>query len=259
MLVLYHCIRFLEISRVWHHVVRFSETCRSGIGEVGVRMKAVVFDMDGVLFDTEILCMKSWMAIAERHGLPDMAEIFPQCIGLNANDSRRIVLNAYGADFDYPAFREETARWFREYIETNGLPVKQGVYQILEWLGASGYKVALASSTRRESVFSHLDKAGIRGCFSVVVTGDMVEHSKPRPDIYLLACRELGVEPELCYAIEDSPNGIRSAHAAGMCPVMVPDMIPPDEELRRLSAVVLKDLTEVLAYLQDHEIPLNLK
>lgn len=213
-------------------------------------MQAVVFDMDGVLFDTEILCMKSWMAIAEKHHLPDMEVIFPKCIGLNANDSKRIVMEAYGENFDYPYFREETAKWFREYIETNGLPVKPGVYQILEWLTASHWKVALASSTRRESVYSHLEKAGIRDCFSVVITGDMVEHSKPRPDIYLLACRELGVEPKQCYAIEDSPNGIRSAHAAGMRPIMVPDMIQPDEEMRRLSTVVLQDLREVLTYLQ---------
>ena len=79
----------------------------------------------------------------------------------------------------------------------------------------------------------------------------MVEHSKPRPDIYLMACRELGVEPEEAYAIEDSPNGIRSAHAAGMRPVMVPDMIAPDEEMRRLSFLVRKDLFEVMDYLRE--------
>lgn len=74
-------------------------------------MKAVVFDMDGVLFDTEVVCMKAWMAIAEKNGLPDMEEIFPQCIGLNANDSRQIVLKAYGEDFDYPAFRQQSSEW----------------------------------------------------------------------------------------------------------------------------------------------------
>ena len=84
-----------------------------------------------------------------------------------------------------------------------------------------------------------------------MITGDMVEHSKPRPDIYLMACRELGVEPEEAYAIEDSPNGIRSAHAAGMRPVMVPDMIAPDEEMRRLSFLVRKDLFEVMDYLRE--------
>lgn len=216
-------------------------------------MKAVVFDMDGILFDTEIVCMKSWMAIAEKWGLPVMEEIFPKCIGLNANDSRRIVLEAYGEDFNYPVFREETARWFRNYIQQNGLPIKPGVHEILDWLKTSGYKVGLASSTRRESVCSHIEQAGIGDCFGTVITGDMVEHSKPRPDIYLRACRELGVTPQEAYAIEDSPNGIRSAHAAGMRPIMVPDMLPPDEEMYRLSFRIQKNLLEVLEYLRQEK------
>ncbi|MCI8787760.1 MAG: HAD family phosphatase [Lachnospiraceae bacterium] len=212
-------------------------------------MKAVVFDMDGVLFDTEIVCMKAWMAVAERRGLSGMEEIFNQVIGLNANDSRLIVLKAYGEDFDYPGFRQEAAEFFQKDIRENGLPVKPGVPEILEWLKGSGYKVGLASSTRSESVLSHLKQAEMEDYFSVVVTGDMIEHSKPRPDIYLLACSRLGVEPEQAYAIEDSPNGVRSAHAAGMWTIMVPDMIAPDEEMRRLSRVILKDMTEVMAYL----------
>ena len=214
-------------------------------------MRAVVFDMDGVLFDTEVLCMKSWMAVAERNGLWGMEEVFPRCIGLNSNDSRNIVMEAYGDDFDYPGFREQAAAWQREYLEKNELPVKPGMRELLDWLMTSGYKVGLASSTRSSSVFGHLEQAGIRDCFSAVITGDMVEHSKPRPDIYLMACRELGVEPEEAYAIEDSPNGIRSAYAAGMHTVMVPDMIPPDEEMERLSRVILKSLLEVLEYLKN--------
>lgn len=214
------------------------------------RMKAVVFDMDGVLFDTEVLCMKSWMAVAKRNGLQRMEEVFPQCIGLNSNDSRSIVMKAYGDDFDYPGFREQAAAWQREYLEKYGLPIKPGLEEILGWLKTSGFAVGLASSTRSSSVFGHLDQAGILDCFSVVITGDMVEHSKPRPDIYLLACSQLGVKPQEAYAIEDSPNGVRSAHAAGMHTVMVPDMIPPDEEMKRLSRVILKDLLEVLDYLK---------
>ena len=173
-------------------------------------MKAVVFDMDGVLFDTEIVCMKAWMAVAERRGLSGMEEIFNQVIGLNANDSRLIVLKAYGEDFDYPGFRQEAAEFFQKDIRENGLPVKPGVPEILEWLKGSGYKVGLASSTRSESVLSHLKQAEMEDYFSVVVTGDMIEHSKPRPDIYLLACSRLGVEPEQAYAIEDSPKDRKS-------------------------------------------------
>ena len=216
-------------------------------------MNAVIFDMDGVLFDTERLCEKSWLVVAEKHGLPGMEEIFPKCIGLNANDSRRIVMNAYGEEFDYPGFREEASVWFWDYIEKNGLPVMEGVLEILEWLKKNNWKVGLASSTRRSSVLNHLEQAGIRDYFSVIISGDMVEHSKPQPDIYLLACRELGTEPEQAYAIEDSPNGIRSAHRAGMIPLMVPDMIAPDEEMRELSRRIFKNLAEVLEYFKQME------
>ncbi|MCM1025714.1 MAG: HAD family phosphatase [Roseburia sp.] len=213
-------------------------------------MNAVVFDMDGVLFDTERLCQDSWVTTAERNGLPDMEIIFPRCIGLNANDSRKIVMDAYGADFDYEGFRQQAAEWFWDYIKRNGLPIKLGVFELLDWLREKEWKIGLASSTRRSSVMNHLEQAGIRDRFSVIVTGDMVEHSKPKPDIYLLACRELGAEPCLSFAIEDSPNGIRSAFAAGMSPLMVPDMIAPDEEMRRLSKGIFQSLGEVLEYLK---------
>ena len=216
-------------------------------------MKAVVFDMDGVLFDTEVVCMKSWMAVAKANRLPGMEEVFPQCIGLNANDSRQIVMRAYGDDFDYPAFRQQASDCFQAYIRENGLPVKPGVRELLDWLAEEEYAVGLASSTKRESVLGHLEQAGFRERFKAVITGDMVEHSKPRPDIYLMACRELGIEPKQAYAIEDSPNGIRAAHAAGMKPIMVPDMIAPDEEMRRLSFLIRKDLREVLAYLRQEK------
>ena len=211
-------------------------------------MKTVVFDMDGVLFDSERLCQDSWLAVAKESGLPGMEEIFPRCIGLNANDSRQVVLDAYGQDFDYEGFRQRASVWFWEFIEKNGLPVKTGVRELLNWLRDHKWTVGLASSTRRSSVEKCLESAGITEYFQEIITGDMVEHSKPLPDIYLLACRKLGKKPEESYAIEDSPNGIRSAHAAGMHPLMVPDMIAPDEEMRNLSERVFENLYEIIGY-----------
>ena len=213
-------------------------------------MRAVVFDMDGVLFDTERVCMESWIAVADLDGLPDMEQIFPQCIGRNANDSKKIVLEAYGQDFDYDRFRKKASDFFWDSIEKNGLPMMAGVREILDWLKEEKWIVGLASSTKRSSVMHHLGQSGIKDYFQAVVTGDMVEHSKPLPDIYLLACRALGIEPCEAYAVEDSPNGIRSAYAAGMCPLMVPDMLQPDEEMRHLSHRIFKDLAEVLDFMK---------
>lgn len=212
-------------------------------------MKAIVFDMDGVLFDTERLCMESWVRTAKEWSIHDIEDVFRQCIGLNANDTKTLVLNHYGESFPYDQYRKKASDWFWADIEKNGLPIMAGVKELLAFLKDTDLQVGLASSSKRESVISHLESAEMKEYFSVIVTGDMVKHSKPRPDIYLLACKELGVEPEEAYAIEDSPNGIRAAHAAGMKPIMVPDMIVPDEEMERLSFRICKNLGEVQTFL----------
>lgn len=212
-------------------------------------MKALVFDMDGVLFDTERLCMDSWIEIARRQGILGMEEVFPLCIGLNNNDTKALVLDHYGKDFPFEEFIKETSAWFHAYVEEKGLPVKEGVRDILVYLKENGWKVGLASSTRYQSIVAHLERTGLSEYFSVIVAGDMVEHSKPQPDIYLMACKELGVEPAQAYAIEDSPNGIRAAYRAGMKPLMVPDMIVPDAEMKELSYRIFEDLAKVQEFL----------
>ena len=215
--------------------------------------KTVVFDMDGVLFDTEKLCMDSWVAVAKEQGISDMEDVFPRCIGLNGNDTRALVMEYYGESFPYDEYRKLTSQWFWKEIEENGLPMKPGVKELLDFLVDNECKIGLASSTRYESVVHHLTQAGIRDYFSVIVTGDMVEHSKPQPDIYLRACEELGTSPADAYAIEDSPNGIRAAYRAGMCPIMVPDMIKPDAEMKELSYLICEDLFAVKERLESEK------
>lgn len=214
-----------------------------------MKIKAIVFDMDGVLFDTERLCKDSWVAIAGEQGIPDMEEVFPRCIGCNNTDTKRIILDHYGEDFPYTEFAAQASKWFWREIEEKGLPWKKGVRELLEYLKQEGYLIGLASSTKRSSVISHLERAGILAYFDGVVGGDQLLHSKPEPDIYLMACRELGVEPGEAIAIEDSYNGIRSAYRAGMRPVMVPDMLPSTSEMEELSDAVLDDLLQVMEYL----------
>ncbi len=216
-----------------------------------MKIQTVVFDMDGVLFDTERLCMKGWREVGHAGGYGKAAEMGEMCIGLNANDTRALILSECGEDFPFDAYMSEISAWMRDSIDRGGLPVKDGVREILQYLKENGFRIALASSSRRESVMRHLERAGLTDYFETVIGGDMVKHSKPRPDIYRMACGELGINPAEAYAIEDSPNGIRAAYSAGMQAIMVPDLIAPTEEMRQLSCVICKDLFEAKQYIEE--------
>lgn len=213
-------------------------------------MEAVIFDMDGVLFDTERLSVSCWLETAERMGLGDIREGAYGCIGLNRTDSRIFIRQLYGDAFPYDEFRANKTALFQKKIERDGLPVKKGAREILSWLKEAGVKTAVASSTNTRTVTGHMERAGFLPYFQEIIGGDMVEHSKPRPDIYLMACRRLGVEPEKGAAIEDSPNGIKSAYTAGMLPIMVPDMVEPTAEIEALLFRKCGDLFEVKELLE---------
>ena len=210
---------------------------------------AVVFDMDGVLFDTERLCRLCWLKLAEEDGIPNMPEVYALCIGVNAETTERIVYENYGKDFPYKEYCKRTSAMYNQCIEENGVPVKDGVRETLEKLAAAGVKIAVASSTRREKVLRHLESAGIDRDFGAVVGGHTVTPSKPHPEIFLNACEALGVSPGEAIAVEDSHNGIRAAHAAGMLPVMVPDLLPATEEMRELSAYVAEDMNDACEWM----------
>ena len=216
-------------------------------------MKAVVFDMDGVLFDTEKVCMNAWVNVAEHLGMQGMRQVFPLCIGRNNADDEQIIKEHYSADFDYQGFRAQASKEFWDIIAAKGLPEKKGVHELLEYLKSDGWKIGLASSTKRASIQSHLENAGIAQYFSYVIGGEEIVHSKPEPEIYLKACEGLGVDPKETYAIEDSHNGIRSAYSAGMRPIMVPDLLPVTAEMIEKTTVILWDLLEVLEWLKARE------
>ena len=207
---------------------------------------AVIFDMDGVIFDSERLVLECWEKIGEKYHLEGMRDAFLPCIGTNDIKTREIVLERYGADFPYDEFRRESSRLYHSIVDRGGLPVKTGVIELLSYLKEHAVPLALASSTRLEVVTQELKQAGLYEYFGVVMGGDQLKRSKPEPDIYLMTCEKLGVQPIYTYAIEDSYNGIRSAYSAGMKPIMVPDMLPPTEEMRDKSVVVLDDLLQVM-------------
>ena len=215
-----------------------------------MKYKAVIFDMDGVIFDSERLVIESWKQIAEKYGIQNVEEVLIKCIGVNAVITRDIFLEYYGKDFPYDMYKTECSSLFHTWCKTKGLPIKKGVTELLKYLNDSGYKVGLASSTRYEIVKEELEEAGLLPYFHNLTGGDMLKKSKPEPDIFLMACESLSVKPEEAIGIEDSYNGIRALSRAGMLPVMVPDMIAPDEEMKDLAEFIFDDLLEVLKWIQ---------
>lgn len=209
---------------------------------------AVIFDMDGTIFDTERLVLDCWEQVGERHGIPGIREVFMRCIGTNKVRTEEIVYERYGKDFPYQKFSEESSVLFHEMTDEAGIPVKPGAVEVLTYLSKNRVPLGLASSTRVAAVTQELQAAGLYDYFQVVVGGDLLKNSKPAPDIYLMTCERMGVTPEKTYAIEDSYNGIRSAHSAGMRPIMVPDLSPATEEMRDLSVAVFENLFQVKDY-----------
>lgn len=204
-------------------------------------IKAIVFDMDGVLLDSETISDRTWLIAAEELGLSATTEILNACRGTNKNDAMQILKNYYGKDFDSENFLNRTSELFHEIENDEGIPLMPYAKEILEYLKPR-YRLALASSTRGPTVERQLRTAGIIDFFETRTTGDMVTHSKPNPEIYLMACKSIGMEAGECAAVEDSLNGIRSAYAAGLSPVMVIDKIQPTEEIRKMCVNIFDSL-----------------
>lgn len=209
---------------------------------------AVVFDMDGVLFDTETVGLRAWVAVGERHGLENVEHYARECIGRSTKDSMAILKAAY-SDIDIEALKDECAAEFKRIISAEGLTLKKGVKELLSWLRENGIRAAVASSTEIASVKAELKMAGIDGFFVSVTGGDMVKNSKPDPEIYLRACDELGVSPADTFAVEDSNNGIISAKRAGMRPLLVPDIVENTPEVKQMAEKIFSDLFDVKDHL----------
>lgn len=212
-------------------------------------MKAVIFDMDGVLFDTESVCMKAWDYAGELMGVGKAGYMVLKTLGMNADKAIEIIRDEFGEDFDAVKFKQTGREYSYHYFNTYGVPEKPGLYEILDYLKKKGYKIALASSTNSQSVYHHLKEKDIEKYFDAVICGDMVEKSKPEPDIYLKACAEISENPADCVAIEDSKNGLLSAHRAGMQVIMVPDLWQGEAETDSFLMAKCESLTEIMTVL----------
>jgi len=215
-------------------------------------VQAVIFDMDGLMLDTERRSKEFQRRASEERGIP-YQNLTARIIGRNTVEVRRIHQEAYGPDYPFDEIRARAREMWDEYLRDHPVPVKPGLFPLLDYLEKRNIPAAVATSTSRASALPMLEKAGIAPRLSAMVFGDMVERSKPEPDIFLTAARLLGAEPERTMVLEDSPNGILAAHRAGMLPVMIPDMLQPDEKLMKILYSRLERLDQVINLLDEME------
>ncbi|MBE6987938.1 MAG: HAD family phosphatase [Ruminococcaceae bacterium] len=213
-------------------------------------MYAVVFDMDGVILDTENLGIAAWRKAGVKYGISEdeINRVYRLIIGTKVERGNEIIRENFGKDFPSEDFRKECGSYIRDVLNTK-IPLRPFAREILEFLKNNGIKVALASSTKYEIVMRELTQEGLIGYFDVIIGGDLVAKSKPEPDIFLKAIADLGETPENCFIVEDSVNGIRAAHASGAKPIMVPDLVTPTEEIKALCHKIFDSLGEVMEYL----------
>ena len=210
-------------------------------------IKAVLFDMDGTVFDTEPIYRRCWIRAAKEVGFnEDMDLFFARICGLNMTDIGACVHHFYGEDAPFEEIRTLRRGYLDEELENGVLPFKAGAPEIFVELKKRGIKIALATSTGRKMVDRYLQMSGLEGVFDAVLTGESVTHGKPHPEVFLIAAERLGIAPKHCVVVEDSPNGVRAGHAAKMFTVMVPDLHPCTEELRVLLWQVCDTLTDLI-------------
>lgn len=218
-------------------------------------VEAVIFDMDGLLLDTETLAMAALVSAGQELGYDMKEEFCYLMIGAPADKCRALVTEAYGADFPLERYFATQEVHLRAMVDAGKMQLKKGVIEILDELDRRGLKRAIATSSSRLRTDHHLQLAGIAGRFQHIVTRDDVTRGKPNPDPYLKAASLLGVAPENCLALEDSYNGVRAAVAANMRVIMIPDLLPATDEMHAVAHKVAQDLHEAITHLKDLHTP----
>ena len=212
----------------------------------GTAVKGVLFDMDGVILDTEKLYTRFWCEAAQALGFPMTHEMALGMRSLSHQVGERQLKAYLGDEVDYQQVRSKRIELMTAYINENGVELKPGIHELLAFLNENDLKKAVATSSPLDRTKEYLSQVGLVDAFDELVSGHMVEHGKPAPDIYLYAASKLGLKPEECLVLEDSPTGLLAAYRAGCIPVMVPDQDMPDDEVKGRIYAVANSLTDIV-------------
>ncbi len=213
-------------------------------------IEAVVFDMDGLMLDTEPLYKAAWQSGCRELGYELSDAVYSTLVGRPTPACEEVLLHTLGADFPLDLFRPRWPTLWREAAARDGIHLKRGLLPLLEFLRKREVPIAVATSSEAHFTDFSLGRAGLLGAFNAVVTGDQIAHGKPAPDIYLAAATQLGVAPHNCVALEDSEAGAVAAAAAGTVTLLVPDWVPPSPAARRAATQVFPSLVEAHAFIE---------
>ncbi len=215
-----------------------------------MNFRAAIFDMDGLLLDTERVCMSIFKQACQAQSVPFLEDVYLSIIGRNSAGIEQTIREGYGPSLDYPALHNEWRVRYNAVVKHQAIPVKTGVVELLKWLKDQDVPAAVATSTNKDVAEIKLRLAGLDQYFDHITTGCEVSQGKPHPEIYLLAASRLGVDPKLCLAFEDSNNGVRSAIAAKMQTYQIPDLVEPCAEVKALEPIIRSSLLDVLSELK---------
>lgn len=208
------------------------------------KIKAIIFDMDGVIFDTEMVYLKVWSEVFEKYGYKMTKEIYTSVLGTGRENVKKVFVNNYGSNLPIDDMYKEKDENLAKEIE-KGVALKAGAYEILKYLKENDFKIALATSAISKRAFKQLKQANIYKFFDAVVCRDEVEKTKPNPDIFLKAADKLNVNKSECIVIEDSSAGIKAAFNAGMIPIHVIDLKDADSDILEMAYKSFNNLNDV--------------
>ena len=213
-------------------------------------IRGLLFDLDGLLFDSEKIVQRSWNQAGQEMGYGNVGEHIYNTIGINFEKRKEYFASAFGADFPHDQFRERTREIFWEITNKEGIYMKEGAKELICYAKQMGYKIAVVTSSSGDYAEGVLKSKGIYQYFDGFVYGNMVKKSKPDPEAYATAAKILGLRPEYCVAFEDAPAGVLSATGAGIDTIMVPDLIQPDEEIKSRAWKIIERLDDAIELLR---------